>query len=152
MNVEKEAKRIISEVGDPAINKQRIIEILDEHQDCFGADFCDVCEYIDEEVLDGILENLASNPGLDAELQDRVYDEARKWQGQEVAVLVELAGNPSLSDKLKAYLLGPEMWFGMDEGEEIIGLFIENAKKNPRFTKSEVDEFLKTCKEEFDYE
>lgn len=150
-SLEEETNQLLTEVSSPTISKPRIIEILDEHSNCFEADLCDICEYIDEEVLTGLLETLAANPVIDDVLQNRIYEESVKWQGQEISVLIEYAGNPSVSDNFKAHLLSPELWFGYDEGRELVGLFIERASKNSRFSKSEIEEFLNTCNDVYDY-
>lgn len=150
-DVETAATELLALAGSENTSGAIITAILAEHENCFDAsDICEVCTYLDEELIEDLLVTLAGNSSLSPALQDQVLSQAFKWQGRHFAVLATFATNPNVSDSMKVATLDPTLISdGMDTEEELedyLGYF----RNNPRYTKDEIKEFIKSCNEMYE--
>jgi hypothetical protein len=149
--IAKEAEILILKLANQNLTEDSIFKILDQHEECFSADLCSICEYLDEESLGNVLIHVARNISITKEVQKRVLSESFKWQGAEIGVMLSLARNPALDSEVRPSLLHAEIWYGFGYGHELISDLIEAAAGNPNFPEDEIDEFEDECAEGYDY-
>ncbi len=150
-NVVQDAEALMSLLASPSLSEETTFSILDQHEKCFSAELCSICEYLDEESLGEILIQLTRNPSITKEVQKRVLNDSFKWQGAEIGVMLSLARNPSLDSEVRPNLLHAEIWYGFGYGHELISDLIEAAAGNPNFPEDEIDQFEDECAEDYDY-
>jgi hypothetical protein len=150
-NVVQDAETLMSVLANPTLDQETIFAILDQHGDCFSAELCPICEYLEDESLGDILIQLARNPSINKDTQLRLLDEAYKWQGAEIGVKLSLARNPAIDSQVRSILLLSEIWYGYGYGHELISDLIEAAAGNPNFPDDEIDKFEDECAEFYDY-
>jgi hypothetical protein len=142
---------LISTIANENLDQISAFKILDEHVDCFSADLCPICSYLEEESLGDVLRLMARNPSITKDVQKRILDESFNWQGAEIGVMLSLARNPALDSEIRPSLLHAEIWYGFGYGHELISDLIEAAAGNPNFPEEEIDEFENECAEDYDY-
>jgi hypothetical protein len=142
---------LISTIASENLDQISAFKILDEHVDCFSADLCAICSYLEEESLGDVLLLMARNPSITKDVQKRILDESFKWQGAEIGVMLSLARNPALDSEIRPSLLHAEIWYGFGYGHELISDLIEAAAGNPNFPEDEIDLFEDECAEDYDY-
>ena len=141
----------ISTIASENLDQISAFKILDEHVDCFSADLCPICSYLEEESLGDVLRLMARNPSITKDVQKRILDESFNWQGAEIGVMLSLARNPALDSEVRPSLLHAEIWYGFGYGHELISDLIEAAAGNPNFPEDEIDLFEDECAEDYDY-
>lgn len=142
-------KRILS---SPILSDETVFLILERHSNCFVANLCSICEYLEERGEDLILSQLAENPSISKAVQSRILEESFKWQGIEVGIKLSLVGNPGLDAEIRSTLLMPDIWYGYGYGNDLISELIEAASENPNFPIDEIEAFIKECVEFYGYD
>ena len=150
-DVAKDAQALIVILENGELDQNSAFKILDEHSDCFAAELCPICSYLEEESLGDVLRIMARNPSITKDVQKRILDESFKWQGAEIGVMLSLARNPALDSEVRPSLLHAEIWYGFGYGHELISDLIEAAAGNPNFPDDEIDAFEDECAEDYDY-
>ena len=144
------AQLILEAAGDPNLASSQIDELLRDHAPCFRAQLCAVCEYLDENMMDGLLDTLAGNPALTPSQQSQVWSYGNDWQGALVGVIQGFLSNPAISDEIKASTLAAQDFIAYHVGEDLeewMHTYLEQMRRNPRFTKGEIAQFEATCAE-----
>lgn len=77
------AELLISTITSENLDQISAFKILDEHADCFVAELCPICSYLEDESLGDVLHLMARNPSITRDVQKRILEESFKWQGAE---------------------------------------------------------------------
>lgn len=145
--LEKKAVELLDRLRDETISSQSVDDYLDKHQACFDGSLCLVCKYIEEVLCDNPLGILATNPILSPSQQDRLIEEAYKWQGRQYSVAVGLAMNPNVSDENIEMIVNSPDWFWQEGSHELLPDLVSIVEQNHRFRPEDVAEFKKNITE-----
>ena len=154
--IKTEAAELLELCESDDLSSEGIDAILSNHEACFDGDLCEICRYL-EDYDDGgeaeILFNLAGNPNTSPEQQLKIIDFGFKWQGRSYGILLSLASNPNVSDRVKkeSVLSAGDLtsWFDDFSFEEDVRLLYEYIEDNPRFSKSERSVFVQEVLDEW---
>jgi hypothetical protein len=150
-DIEKAASELIALARSENTSGAIAAALLSEHEHCFKCEnVCDLCTYIDEDSLDSFLGAFASNPSLSSELQNMVLGYAFDWQGREYQVLRAFAENTNVSDEVKKSTLDVFVITENSEAEYDIPSYLEAFRENPRYTKDEINSFIKDANETYE--
>lgn len=150
-DVSNDAQTLITILESRELEQDNAFKILEQHSDCFAAELCPICSYLEEKSFGDVLLLMARNPSITKDVQKRILEESFKWQGAEIGVMLSLARNPALDSEVRPSLLHAEIWYGFGYGHELISDLIEAAAGNPNFPEVEIDEFENECAEDYDY-
>lgn len=145
--LEQNAVELLNLLRDKTVSRDSVNQYLEQHQDCFEGSLCEICEFIDENLDEDPLGILATNPVLSPSQQNRLMEEASKWQGREYALAVGFAMNPNVSDENIQMLVGSPDWFWQDGSHELLPDLVQIMEANERFRLEDVAEFRKNIAE-----
>lgn len=147
-SVEERAQRLIATVVNPQTTSELIDEILAEHEECFNAELCEICEFIEEEIYVDLLKAMATNPSLSPVQQSRIFSLGLESQGSIVGIISGFLKNPQISDEIKKNcLLAPDFisYHVDDDLADVLQGYLALMQANSSFSPEEIISFRAQC-------
>ena len=145
MPSKKDAKQLMALSASEGTGRKILDAIIDEHSECIGGEFCEICEIADEDLRLDIAIELGGNPSLAPEQQTRVFD--LLFERDELLAVGVFAENKNLSDEMKTNVTNVEAYSGNEDAFEEVSEILKSMRSNARFTNEDIKIFIKTVNE-----
>lgn len=153
-SLETLSAELLAKCDSETTTPEEFEQILKDHAECLeieGGEECELCESLDFSILD----ELALNPALTPELQQKVMDLALAWQGRIVSVIDSFASNVNITESIKQYLLDLDLTVSLsdwDDFPQTLRDIYDEISTNPAFTEAEVKKFREDANAYWDAE
>lgn len=145
----------LAELAETAENVDVLQKLIDTHRGCFTDKACELCSELSEQRFETLVFYLGENPHLTTTQQDELLDSVEDSESLN-RLIDTFVDRENVSDGTKAYVLEYEGWtalrntHGGDEDEDIEYLqsLVYRMKTNSRFSKSEIETFIKDVEDE----
>lgn len=155
MSSKNNAEELSNEVKSSRTSETRLLEILEEHEDCFMGDRCEICDFLEDNDSTTLYLEMCGNPRLSQALQRKIL-EIDDACGYEYTNLIHyiLVMNPQVVDEVKEYVLSSWLWMYQEaepsDPEEWLFYLLRPISINPRFSQAELESLIDSVNEELD--